>query len=198
MTPTELTLEPGGWAATGEQLRELRRDADRAAEPLILAAAGGAVAGEDAPGAVARALAEVERLPAPVVLAAGGALDAAGLALCCACIATYLDPDTEVRPLDPAAALSEGLAGRLTERVGPAHAAELLLAAAGTPAVFSSGLALSSADPAAGARALADRLADPRARLLRRSLAFAARSSRRQSAEYDRELIALLDAVDVQ
>jgi hypothetical protein len=156
-------------------------------------------------------LAAAERLGAPVVFVTAGGLGAGGLALSCGCVATYVGPGSEVGAIDPAEALALGLAGRLTERVGSAGAARLLLDAAassqpldvgnpegdkGLRVAVGLGLVRVADDPMAEARALAERLADPAGRLLTRSLAFAARSTSPQAAAYDAELLALLDQRD--
>jgi hypothetical protein len=160
---------------------------------------------------VASVLAAVERLGAPVVFVAGSRLGATELAISCGCVATYVGPGTEVGAIDPAEALALGLAGRLTERVGAAGAARLLLddAASSQPLDVGSpegdkglrvaaglGLVRVADDPMAEARGLAERLDDPAGRLLTRSLAFAARSTGAQAAAYDAELLALLDQRD--
>jgi hypothetical protein len=129
------------------------------------------------------------RFPSPTVLAASGPLDATALTLCCACTVAYVDPAAPPAEIDPAAALALGLAGRLTERLGPGAAARILLG--GTSSSLP-GLAIADDDPLAAARATAARLAEPAGRLLVRSLAFAARSTAAQASEYDRELLALL------
>jgi hypothetical protein len=156
-------------------------------------------------------LAAVERLGAPVVFVAAGTVGAAGLALSCGCVATYVGAGAEVGAVDPAGALALGLAGRLTDRVGAAGAARLLLDAAlssqpldvgnpegdkGLRVAEGLGLVRVVDDPMAEARGLAESLAGPAGRLLARSLAFAARSTTAQSAAYDAELLALLDQRD--
>jgi enoyl-CoA hydratase/carnithine racemase len=135
----------------------------------------------------AQSLAAFDRFPGPIILAASGPLDATGLALCCACTVAYVDSGTTLGEIDSATALQLGLAGRLTERLGPGAAAHILLGSDEIPAV-----AIPVPDPLAAARATAARLAEPAAALLPRSLAFAARSIRAQSAAYDSELLALL------
>jgi hypothetical protein len=148
-----------------------------------------------------RSLAALDRHPSPTVLAITGPLDAAALALCCACTIAYVDRAATLAELDPATALHLNLAGRLTERLGPSAAAQILLGAAipcqpvevGSPQGDQSlRVAIATADPLAAARATAARLAEPGGALLARSLAFAARSTPGQSAAYDEELLALL------
>jgi hypothetical protein len=186
------------------ELKALRKDPEYDGGPLILDGLGGG-------GDVGSLLAAVERLGAPVVFVASGGLGAAGLALSCGCVATYVGTDAEVGVIDPAEALALGLAGRLTARVGSAGAARLLLGAAlpPQPVVLSSpqgdqgqrvavglGLVRVADDPLTEARGLAERLDDPAGRLLTRSLAFAARSTAAQAAAYDAELLTLLDQRD--
>jgi hypothetical protein len=211
------------------ELKALRKDPEHRGGPVILDGLGGGedpgtpsltnsvevrsgVPGSSLAGAdVASLLAAVERLGAPVVFVAAGRLGAAGLALSCACVATYVLPGAGVGAIDPAEALALGLAGRLTDRVGSAAAARLLLDPRPTsqPVVLSSpqgdqgqrvavalGLIRPSDDPLADARALAERLDAPTGRLLTRSLAFAARGTSAQAAAYDAELLALLDQRD--
>ncbi len=145
-------------------------------------------------------IAAVERLGGPVIVVWDGDLGAIGLSFCCAAVAAFVAPDTVIGPVDPAQALSLGLAGRLTDRLGPAGAASLLLGSSadpGTPErtspLFVREGVPGSAPPLSAARSLAERLSDPAALLLLRSLNFAQRSTRQQGAEYDRELLALLD-----
>jgi hypothetical protein len=186
------------------ELKALRKDPEYRGGPVILNGVGG---GED----VASLLAAVERLGAPVVFVAAGRLGASGLALSCACVATYVGTGAEVGAIDPAGALALGLAGRLTDRVGAAGAARLLLdAAASSPPLdvgnpegdkglrvaVGLGLVRVADDPLVEARALAARLAEPAGRLLARSLDYAARSTTAQAAAYDAELLALLDQRD--
>jgi hypothetical protein len=211
------------------ELKALRKDPGYDGQPVILDGVGG---GGDpgtpsltnsvevrsgVPGSplavadVGLVLAAVERLGAPVVFVAAGGLGAAGLALSCAAVATYVRTDAEVGAIDPAEALALGLAGRLTDRVGAAGAARLLLddAASSQPldvgnpegdkglrVAVGLGLVRVVDDPLADARGLAERLDDPAARLLARSLTFAARSTAAQSAAYDAELLPLLDQRD--
>jgi hypothetical protein len=211
------------------ELKALRKDPEYRGGPVILNGVGGGedpgtpsltnsvevrsgVPGSSLAGAdVASLLAAVERLGAPVVFVAPGRLGASGLALSCACVATYVGAGAEVGAIDPAAALALGLAGRLTDRVGPAAAARLLLDSTpssqpldlgnpegdkGLRVAVGLGLVRVADDPLAHARALAERLTDPAGRLLTRSLAFAARSTPAQAAAYDAELLALLDQHD--
>jgi enoyl-CoA hydratase/carnithine racemase len=184
---TELTLNPG----LAEELKALRREEAYDGGPVVVDALDGAGAVEgtaDLPAAI-------DRFSAPVVLAASGPLDAIALALCCACTLSYIGPDAELAAIDPADALSLGLAGRLTERLGPGAAARMLLdtRAPSQPVhAVAPDLAIAAEDPLAAARDAAARLAEPAAALLPRSLAFAARSTRAQSAAYDSELLALL------
>jgi enoyl-CoA hydratase/carnithine racemase len=187
MSVTELIVDAQECAAAAGTLRAARRDTDPGAAFVVILRAG------DDPGEPATdLLVAAERVPGPIVVAVSGSLGAAGLALCCLAAAAVAHPETSLLPVDPEAALGLGLAGRLTERVGPAHASGFVLGTAEAAALFASGLIRSAADPGADARALAARLGDETARALRRSLAFAARSPRRDSEEYDRELLALL------
>jgi hypothetical protein len=192
---TELTLSP----ALAEDLKALRRDKAYEDTPVVIDAT---VAGDrgtperTSPQFVREGVprspdpttvTELDRFPAPTILAASGPLDACVLALCCACTVSYVDPDSTLTEIDPTAALALGLAGRLTDRLGPGAATQILLGNA--PPL---GLAIGAEDPLAAARAAAARLADPAAALLPRSLAFAARSTPAQAAAYDSELHALL------
>jgi hypothetical protein len=206
---TELTLSP----ALADELKSLRRT--DAGSPVVINATEERDRGtpertspqfvrEGVPLSfdVAKpVLAEVDRLSGPVILATDRPFEAATLALCCACTIAYVRGDAELGAVDPAAALELNLAGRLTKRLGPGAAAQILL---GTPvrdqpSVLGSPegdqgqrVATVTTDPLAAARATAARLAEPAGALLARSLAFAARSTPAQAAAYDRELLALL------
>jgi enoyl-CoA hydratase/carnithine racemase len=171
------------------ELKALRKDPGYDGQPVILNGLG---AGED----VGSVLAAVEGLGAPVVFVASGRLGAAGLALCSACVATFIGSEAEIGPIDPGDALALGLAGRLTDRVGSSAAARLLLDPRPTSQPVALGLVRVADDPLADARALAERLDAPPGRLLARSLDFAARSTTAQAAAYDAELLALLDQRD--
>jgi enoyl-CoA hydratase/carnithine racemase len=194
---TELTLGPD----LGDKLKSLRRDKSYDGGPVVLdvtAERDRGTPGRTSPQFVregvprslapaAQSLAAFDRFPGPIILAASGPLDATALALCCACAVAYVDPGATLGEIDAATALVLGLAGRLTERLGPGAAANILLENGDL-----SELAVAVPDPLAAARATAARLAAPDGALLPRSLAFAARSTPAQSAEYDRELLALL------
>jgi enoyl-CoA hydratase/carnithine racemase len=197
-----------------ELLKGLRKRDDYAGGPVILDLTGGGDRGTPSltnsvevrsgvprsPLEAGEALAATERLGGPVIVAWDGPLDAIGLAFCCVAVASFVSSDTEIGPIDPVQALHLGLAGRLTDRLGPAEAASLLLgpsADPGTPertsTLFVREGVPGASPPLTQARALAEQLSDPAAALLLRSLNFAARSTRQQGAEYDRELLALLD-----
>jgi enoyl-CoA hydratase/carnithine racemase len=202
-----------------DALKGLRRNDEYDGGPVILDLTGGGDSGTpslttavevrsgvpESPLDALAALTAVERLGGPVIVVWDGPLGAIGLAFCGVAVATFVAPDTVVGPIDPVAALSLGLASRLTERVGPAAATTLLLGSNGDPGSpeRTSTLFVREGDPGSPsplseARELAQRLQDPATALLLRSLNFAARSTRQQGAEYDRELLALLDPSDSQ
>jgi hypothetical protein len=195
---TELTLSP----ALADELKALRRDKAYEDTAVVIDAT---VAGDrgtperTSPQFVREGvprspdpttLTAVDRFPAPTILAASGPLGPMELALCCASTLAYVAPGATLTEIDPAAALSLGLPGRLTDRLGPGAAAQILLGSPGPALAL--GLAIAAENPLAAARAAAARLGDPAAALLPRSLAFAARSTPAQAAAYDRELLALL------
>jgi enoyl-CoA hydratase/carnithine racemase len=198
MSTPEFTLNPD----LADELKSLSRDKQHSSGPVVLDATAERDRGtpertspqfvrEGVPRSLDHAspvLSAIERFPGPVILASSGSLDAVDLALCCACTVSYVHSETELGEIEPAAALRLGLAGRLTERLGPGAATGILLGAT----TAAPGLAVTVPDPLAAARATAARLAEPAAALLPRSLAFAARGTRAQSAAYDSELLALL------
>jgi hypothetical protein len=140
------------------------------------------------PGDAAAGIGRLAALDAPAVCLLAGSGDATLLAAALACSYATADPSLEIDCSSAAKVLELApLAWRL-ERAGLAN---VLFGPQPVSAARLGALVEVGGDAAAAA----DRLAsDPSARLLLRSLHAARRSSAAESADYDRELLALLRA----
>jgi enoyl-CoA hydratase/carnithine racemase len=136
-------------------------------------------------GSTADFLRRLESVALPTVATVGGACDASALALLTAATLGFVTGDITVR-VEARAVLGLGLTSSLPGAVGAAPTRSLLL---GTGVVEAAELVRCGlAHPAEDAAAAIERLADPSAALLVRSLRVAARSTQAQAREYDAEL----------
>jgi hypothetical protein len=140
------------------------------------------------PGNAAAGLGRLAALDAPAVCSLSGSGDATLLATALAC--SYATADEALEIDCSAAALVLELAP-LAWRLERTGLASLLFGAQPVGAARLGGLVDVGGDAEAAAKRLAS---DPAARLLVRSLKAARRSTAAQSADYDRELLALLRA----
>lgn len=165
-----------GWAHAAKEIRALSSGA------VLIEALG--VRFDDGATAFFRRL---DALSVPSVAVLGGACDASALALLASVTLGFVREDIEITA-DADAVLALGLTSVLPAALGGAPARALLLGGpVDAASLCQSGLA-TRGDPAEAA----DRLADPAAALLVRSLRVAARSTREQSRQYDDELRQLL------